>query len=121
MMANEMPQLAVMAIICVVSVLVATYCLDTNHVAQMADSKPPFDPTDPAACEKCVDVATARYGLSDRERAVARMLVQGFDNQAIQDELVIATTTMRTHLRNLYRKTETHSREELVVLLRSLS
>lgn len=121
MMANEMPQLAVMAIICVVSVLVATYCLDTNHVAQIADSKPPFDPTDPAACEKCVDVATARYGLSDRERAVARMLVQGFDNQAIQDELVIATTTMRTHLRNLYRKTETHSREELVVLLRLLS
>ena len=114
------PLFAAMAVICVISVLVATYGLDTNHVAQMADSKPLFDPQDLALCERCVDSATSLYGLSDRERTVARLLIRGFDNQEIQDELVIATTTLRTHLRNLYRKTDTHSREELVVLLRSL-
>ena len=49
------------------------------------------------------------------------MLVRGDDNEAIQGELVIATNTLRTHLRNMYRKTDTHSREELVLLLRSLT
>lgn len=48
------------------------------------------------------------------------MLVRGDDNDAIRTELFITNNTLRTHLRNLYRKTGTHSREELVLLLRSL-
>ena len=114
------PQLAAMATICTLSVLVAVLFLDTHYVAELADAKPLFDPSHPAACERCVDVATARFGLSDKERSVARLLVQGATNEEIQADLVIATATLRTHLRNLYRKTQTHSREELVVLLRSL-
>lgn len=114
------PQFAAMAIICILSVLVAVFFLDTHYVAQLADTKPPFDPSNPAICERCVDVATMRFGLSDKERSVARLLVQGATNEQIKTHLVIATATMRTHLRNLYRKTGTHSREELVVLLRSL-
>lgn len=114
------PQLAAMATICTLSVLVAVLFLDTHYVAELADAKPLFDPSNPAACERCVDVATARFGLSDKERSVARLLVQGATNEEIQADLVIATATLRTHLRNLYRKTQTHSREELVVLLRSL-
>jgi len=112
--------IAPMAAICLLSVLVATFFLDTRYIAELADAPTLFNPTDPAHCERCVDVATARFGLSATERQVARLLVQGDDNQAIQQRLVIATATLRTHLRNLYRKTDTHSREELVILLRSL-
>lgn len=117
---TNIPQLAAMATICTLSVLVAVFFLDTHYVAELADAKPLFDPTNPAACERCVDVATARFNLSDKERSVARLLVQGATNEQVQANLVIATATLRTHLRNLYRKTKTHSREELVVLLRSL-
>ena len=49
------------------------------------------------------------------------MLVRGDDNDSIQNELVIATNTLRTHLRNMYKKTDAHSREDLVLLLRSLT
>ncbi len=121
LMASGTPMFAAMALVCILSVFVATFFLDTRYVGNLADTRPPFDPTDSAACERCVDEATARWGLSDKERSIARLLVQGSDNPSIQNTLVITNNTLRTHLRNLYRKTDTHSREELVVLLRSLN
>ena len=112
---------AAAAAVCLVSVCVAMFFLDTRYVAELADETVTFDPENRAVCELCADNATAAYGLSRQERSIALMLVRGDDNETIQGELVIATNTLRTHLRNMYRKTDTHSREELVLLLRSLT
>ena len=114
-------QLMIIAFICILGILVAMFFLDTRYVAELADGPVPFDPEDRAICERCVDNATAKYGLSGQERAIALMLVRGDDNDSIQNELVIATNTLRTHLRNMYKKTDAHSREDLVLLLRSLT
>lgn len=121
LVASGASQLVAMAFICILGILVAMFFLDTHYVARLADGSTAFDPENRAVCERCVDRATERYGLSRQERAIALMLVRGDDNEAIKDELVIATNTLRTHLRNLYKKTGSHSREELVLLLRSLA
>lgn len=113
-------QLMVMALICILSIVVSMFLLDTRSVAELADEKAAFDPENRAMCERCIDRATERYGLSGQERAIALMLVRGDGNEGIRKELFITNNTLRTHLRNMYRKTETHSREDLVLLLRSL-
>jgi DNA-binding CsgD family transcriptional regulator len=56
----------------------------------------------------------ARYGLSARERSVAKLLVGGLLYKEIAFKLRIGLPTVRTHSQNLYRKLGIHSRSELV-------
>lgn len=42
--------------------------------------------------------------ISPREQEVLRLLDEGLDNQALAARLVVADSTVRTHLRNIYRK-----------------
>lgn len=51
--------------------------------------------------------------LSQRELEVGRLLVSGRSTQEIAAALFISENTVKTHLRNLYRKTRTRSRVEL--------
>lgn len=48
--------------------------------------------------------------LSRRERDVLALLVQGLGNQDIADTLHVSITTIRTHVRNLYRKLDVYNR-----------
>ena len=48
--------------------------------------------------------ATPRALLTDREQQVLRFLADGKSAPAIADELVLSTTTVKTHLGNLYEK-----------------
>lgn len=111
----------VLAVVCIAAILVSLFIFDTGYLSIFAGKRGrAFDPDDKSLCEHCVDEATAEFGLSRQERVIAMMLVQGKTNDEIQEELVIAYNTLRTHLRNMYKKSDTHSREELVLLLRSL-
>lgn len=114
-------QLAAMASVCIVGIVASTFLLDTRYVAELTDEPLIFDPENRAICERCVDRATTKFDLSGQERTISFMLVKGLDNESIREELVITNNTLRTHLRNIYKKTETHSREELVMLLRSFA
>jgi DNA-binding NarL/FixJ family response regulator len=67
---------------------------------------------------RAADVALARVArLSERERAVLRLLADGADHEAIATTLFVSTHTVRTHLRNLYRKLGVHSRKEAVAMV----
>ena len=118
--ALHVPQLGTIAFICVFSIVISMFLLDTKHVSDLADPTDElFDPRNPAHCERCADELTSRFGLSGQERTISLMIVQGMDNQAIRSELVIADSTLRTHLKNMYRKTGVHGREELMIFMRS--
>lgn len=58
--------------------------------------------------------------LTQQERRIVGLLLQGLNNQRIVAELYISINTLKTHLRNIYRKTETHNRHELVEAIRQL-
>lgn len=59
------------------------------------------------------DDALARLArLSRREREVLALLAEGGDNDSIAQALVISPQTARTHIQNVLRKLEVHSRLE---------
>ena len=53
-------------------------------------------------------------GLTEREVEVLRLLREGLTNREIADRLVIATTTVRTHLENVFEKLGVHTRTAAV-------
>ncbi|ACV21669.1 two component system sensor kinase SsrB [Slackia heliotrinireducens] len=57
------------------------------------------------------------YGLTAREYEVMQLVMRGRNGTFIQDKLVISQSTFQTHMRNLYRKLDIHSNQELIDLL----
>ncbi len=58
-----------------------------------------------------------RYGLSPRECDVLNLLVRGRTRAYISKMLYISDNTTRTHMRNIYRKLDVHSHQELLDLI----
>jgi LuxR family maltose regulon positive regulatory protein len=58
--------------------------------------------------------------LSERELEVLALVAAGETNRQISSELFVSVGTVKTHLNNLYRKLETHSRTQAVARAREL-
>ena len=56
-----------------------------------------------------------RKELSDREREVCDLVSRGYTNEKISESLDISETTVKTHLRNIYSKTNIHDRANLAI------
>jgi len=56
--------------------------------------------------------------LSERELDILRLIAAGRSNQEIADILVIAVSTVKTHINNLYGKLGTNRRTEAIVIAR---
>jgi DNA-binding CsgD family transcriptional regulator len=62
----------------------------------------------------------AAYGITERERGIVQLIIQGKSNAEIGKELFIATKTVKNHVLNIYRKTGAKNRVQLTNLLRRL-
>jgi DNA-binding CsgD family transcriptional regulator len=60
--------------------------------------------------------ASARYGLSVRERQIAALLAQGESAKAIASTLTISPWTAQDHIKAIYRKTGVGARSDLTSL-----
>ena len=58
--------------------------------------------------------------LSRRERDILYRIAHGLSNQAIADEMVIELSTVKSHLKHIYRKLNVDSRTQAVALARKL-
>ncbi|MEM6327443.1 MAG: response regulator transcription factor [Bacteroidota bacterium] len=54
------------------------------------------------------------YGLSDREREILHLLVDGLTKRQIAERLHLSPHTIDGHIRNIYGKLHVHSRSEVV-------
>ena len=79
-----------------------------------------FTPPEPHAIERCRADSVAefalKYGISLRERDVLCLILEGCDTAVICDRLHISENTLKTHIRQILRKTETRNRNALLVL-----
>lgn len=66
--------------------------------------------------ERCAEVAQ-EYKLSPRETEIMTLIVQGKTRLSIQEELVLAENTVKTHISHIYRKAGIASRQELFDLV----
>lgn len=71
----------------------------------------------PRFAEDSSSALSANFGLTPRETEIARLLLSGVSTQEIRDQLVIAPDTLKTHLRNMYRKAGVRNRIEFTVLV----
>jgi ATP/maltotriose-dependent transcriptional regulator MalT len=58
--------------------------------------------------------------LSERELEVLQLIAAGKSNRRIASELFVSVGTVKTHLNNLYRKLDSHSRTQAVARAREL-
>ncbi len=72
------------------------------------------------AADEAVDIISERYELSGREREVLMLLNKGFSNPQIAGELFISENTVKRHVSNIFRKTETQNRHEIIVKISNL-
>jgi DNA-binding CsgD family transcriptional regulator len=59
--------------------------------------------------------------LSEREREVLRLVVQGASTQEIAHQLGVAVSTVKTYLKGIYRKLDVHSRAQAVARVGQLT
>ena len=62
---------------------------------------------------EAVQESAQKAGLSKREVSVLSMLLKGYSDQRIAEELVLSYHTVRSHVRHIYAKMDVHSREEI--------
>jgi DNA-binding NarL/FixJ family response regulator len=57
-------------------------------------------------------------GLTDREREVLELVMQGLGNKAIADRLSVTVAAVKWHLQHIYEKLHVHSRTEAALKLK---
>lgn len=66
--------------------------------------------------QKC-DAIAERYSLTNRQTEVLHLLAKGRNAAYIQKQLVISQHTAKAHIYSIYKKTETHSQQDLMDLV----
>ncbi len=56
----------------------------------------------------------ADTSLSDREKEILNLLVEGLNNDEISNKLFISPLTVKNHIRHIYEKLQVHSRSQVV-------
>jgi DNA-binding CsgD family transcriptional regulator len=66
--------------------------------------------------EKCERFADA-YTLTTRQREVLYLLAKGYSTNYIKEVLVVSEYTVKAHIYNIYKKTDVHTRQELIEMI----
>ena len=59
--------------------------------------------------------------LSAREKEIVGLMINGFTNREISEKLFISESTVETHRKNIYRKTEAKSLPKLIQMVSHLN
>jgi DNA-binding CsgD family transcriptional regulator len=73
----------------------------------------------PVGLDQLSESFLSTYNVTEREREIIQMVIQGKSNADIANELVISLATVKTHLHNIYQKVGVDSRYDLLARVRS--
>lgn len=123
-LANATRALAVLVVIAVIALTMALLPAESRRSPDNADKETsaaeasapaPKAPTPEDMHLACTELART-YQLSPREREILPYLVKGRNAKHISGELFISEYTAKTHIYNIYKKLDVHSRDELLNL-----
>jgi len=60
-----------------------------------------------------------KYSISDREKDVILLVLKGYSNNRISEALFISIATVKTHIYNVFKKTNVKNRYELIYLTKN--
>jgi DNA-binding CsgD family transcriptional regulator len=60
---------------------------------------------------------TRQFGISPRERQIVSMMIQGYSNRRIGEELFISSMTVKNHIYHIYQKTGVANKVQLINLI----
>ena len=75
----------------------------------------PSGTPDPVLTQEFVD----RFGISNREREIVSMIMQGYPNRTIGERLFISDRTVKNHISSIYRKTGAVNKVQLLNMVRN--
>lgn len=67
-----------------------------------------------------IDTLSQQCGLTRREREVLIEIMHGYSMPNVAKKLYISPETVRTHMKNIYRKTETTNKQSLIRMIDSI-
>ncbi len=109
-----------------VAVVLLAYTFYLVRAASFADTVAGIEPVAPlrvpgqtpdARFDAACAALAGRAGLTPRETDVFRLLARGRNNLYIQEELVLARNTVKSHIKHVYQKLDVHSQQELIDLV----
>ena len=65
------------------------------------------------------EMLTVKYKLTQREKELTTLLLQGYSYPQISEQLFISTNTVKYHVRNILHKINVSNRHELISVIRS--
>lgn len=86
---------------------------NTRSAEEAASTLETGEKTLPDMCE----AIASTYRLTRREGEILHLLAQGMTAGDIAEELVVSTSTAKTHMRNIYLKLDVHTHSELLLLV----
>ena len=89
-----------------------------DYVKQLAVALGPVMPAPPAALPSTS--ALLLEPMTRGEIRVLHLLGEGYSNSAMAEKLFVSDSTIRTHLRNINTKLDSHSRTQAVALARRI-
>lgn len=89
-----------------------------DYVKRLALALGPIVP--PAPATDAPSLAILLEPLTRKEIRVLQLLAEGYSNSAMAEKMFVSDSTIRTHLRNINTKLDTHSRTQAVAMARRI-
>ncbi len=101
----------------ILAMLLAAVCLrKASHTLRLRFDEPPLllnSSEGNEQVEELVPVFAKKHNLTARETEILYMVLAGMDNRHIAGDLKVALGTVKTHVHNILKKTESANRQEL--------
>lgn len=107
-------------VVAVVLVATTLILLSRYSSAKQGEANSVSDGSDASLPDCRISFLRESFMLSERECEIAGYLLRGYSLQKIADALSLSLDTVRYHVKNLYKKTDVHNKQDLIQLAESL-